>query len=519
LLALVFALGGLALAPVLLGLWDVWVNVPLRSIGMLIVPAAVILALRVWRQRAWELNGTWWGLLPIALALVWSDLHSKFALALVDGTLKFDLFAPKLSLYFFASGLVLLFAGVRVWRQAWFPLLLLLCAQAVPNVADHYLDITLQNQSAHIARWFAGLIGFPPTTPELLRLMFTPDFGMFIAPGCDGLRGAVTLGYVALIAGYLKRVSILRWVSYVVGAVLLGYLFNLIRLCALVLYYRLAAGHAWFEHVAKQADYVIGGCLFLVAAILFLWVVFRNDDNSTAVTEAQRPPLPGRPARSDYWKLAAAAALVLLFVVPGVQAIGSHGESFSQSVRNGDLSPSQLDAMMPTEIGVYRLNRAWQEESDGRVELESAVYAAPGADEIIVGVWLPPGWHTMHESWRARGQDPLEPGDRSFTMATGQPVEFDSAYYSDGITDSFAGNALCSPSSCLSSHRAPGLHFEFAKDPIDFSTRGSRAVPIFFRIDRPHDNTPEAALKEALSAEARQFLASADFTQISRKFQ
>src|SRR5208282_1924785 len=119
-----------------------------------------------------------------------------------------------------------------------------------------YLDLPLQSLSAHIARSFANMIGFPPTNPELLRLMFTPDFGMFIAPGCDGMRGAVTVGYVALIVGYLKGVSIPRWLLYVTGAVLLGHLFNLIRLCTLVLYYRVAVGHPALEHVAKQADYV-----------------------------------------------------------------------------------------------------------------------------------------------------------------------------------------------------------------------------------------------------------------------
>jgi hypothetical protein len=35
---------------------------------MLIVPASVVLVLRVWRQGGWELRGTWWGLLLVALA-------------------------------------------------------------------------------------------------------------------------------------------------------------------------------------------------------------------------------------------------------------------------------------------------------------------------------------------------------------------------------------------------------------------------------------------------------------------
>src|SRR5208282_1230782 len=49
--------GAIGLAPALMGLWDVWTDDPLRSIGMLIVPASVILTLRVWRWLGWELRG------------------------------------------------------------------------------------------------------------------------------------------------------------------------------------------------------------------------------------------------------------------------------------------------------------------------------------------------------------------------------------------------------------------------------------------------------------------------------
>jgi len=114
-----------------------------------------------------------------------------------------------LPVYLYGSGIVLLFAGTRVWRKAWFPVGLLLLSQPVPVVTSSMIDIPLQNISARVARDFATLIHFAPTTPQL-RLMFAPDFGMFIAPGCNGIRGAITLGYLALVLGYLKRVSLRR---------------------------------------------------------------------------------------------------------------------------------------------------------------------------------------------------------------------------------------------------------------------------------------------------------------------
>ncbi len=520
LLVLPVALGAVGLSSALLSLWDIWTSDPLRSIGLLIVLASVVLTLRVWRQCNWELHGTWWGLMPIGAALAMSVFRGKIAWIGAIDHFKFDFLAPKVALYCFGSGVVLLFGGTRVWRQAWFPLALLLFAQPVPTVSTRYMDLPLQGISAHIARSFAVRIGFAPTNPELLRLMFAPDFGMFIAPGCDGLRGAITMGYLALIVGYLKRVSLLRWGSYVAGALLLGYLFNLIRLCGLVIYYRVALGHALLEHLAKQADYAIGGFLILIAASLLFRVVMR-DEQDPRIKVRPDPKAPVGPIRNSsvYPKVAAFAALGLVCVLPGFRAIEHHRKSLVVTFRDGELTRDQLNHLMPQQIGAYRLSRTWQEEDNRELRVELAAYAGPQAREFTLGVWLLPSEHSMNDSWLARGEWPLMRRDVVFPTANGQPVLFDTAFYSDGVTDSFAGNAFCTPSSCLLFHRKPASYLALIVDPIDFSTRGERAVPIFFRIDVPHGSLPAARVYDALSSEARGFVSSIDLPNLSGRFQ
>ena len=112
------------------------------------------------------------------------------------------------------SGLALLFGGQGLVRAAWFPLALLVAVNPVPHVFNVYVDLPLQRASAHVARAFAMALG-QPLSPDKLRLMFTPEFGMFIAPGCNGIRGAVTMGLIALVAGYLYRFKLVdatrRW--------------------------------------------------------------------------------------------------------------------------------------------------------------------------------------------------------------------------------------------------------------------------------------------------------------------
>jgi exosortase J len=438
-----------------------------------------------------------------------------------SGLLRVFFLPIGLPICLYACGVILLFAGPRVCRRAWFPLALLLCVQPVPAAVVSLFDLPLQSFSAHIARSFASLIGFPPTSRELLKLMFTPDFGMFIAPGCDGMRGAVTLGYSALIVGYLKRVSIARWFLYVSSAVLLGHLFNLIRLCTLVLYYRIAVGHPTLESMAKQADYAIGGFLFLVAVVLFLWVVFRKEGNPTLMRDlsATRNSTSDRKQRLIYLRVVAFAFLVLLVVVPGLRAIPSSEESLAASIRNGRVTPKELDDRMPKQLGGYRLVRTWQEQSGGVTSIEDAAYRTDVSNEINLGIWLRPSEHRVQASWAAQDKSPKMIATSTFVTAQGKPVSFDINFYSDGVTDSLTGDVDCTPSSCRTSPEyEDGVHFGLMKT-IDFSTRGVRAVPIFFVVQAPHMDAPDTAIQSGMLAECQAFLYNVDLNEISTRFQ
>ena len=137
-----------------------------------------------------------------------------------------------------------------------------------------------------------------PLTPDQMRLMFTPTFGMFIAPGCNGIRGAVTMGMIALVAGYVYR---FRWhvhAAVVAGAVLLGYVFNFARLCLLVVYYIIALHIPWMQNKAKLGDYIIGGCLFLFATFLFFHVIRRFGDTARRPEEQAPRAKSLRPMRA-----------------------------------------------------------------------------------------------------------------------------------------------------------------------------------------------------------------------------
>jgi exosortase J len=513
--------GSLGVSPQLAKLGEIWTTDPLRSIGMLILPISVVLILRSWRQSGWELEGTWWGLAPVILAYAPLIFSERVVLFWAAGDVRVNFLPSVLPIYLYASGVVLLFGGVRVWSRAWFPLLLLLFLQPVPEVIVQYLDIPMQGFAARVARSFADLLGFSPSSNELLRLMFTPSFGMFIAPGCDGMRGAVTLGYGALIAGYLKGVGALRWAGYVAGGVVLGHVFNLLRLCALVLYYRIAVGHPVLERRAEQADYVIGALLFLAAAFLFLWIFLRRgrEEGKTGVAPATLGKGQEAVSKSTYWKAAALAVFVLPVLVPGVRAAGRNPENVALALHRGTITAHELDERLPAHVGSYQLVRAWQEHVEGASVLEAAAFEAEPSFDVEIGIWLPPSDHSIERSLMTQGELPAADAVMLFTTADGRPVPFNTALYDDGLTDTFIGDTYCTPLSCQASNeREQGLHLMLA-EVVGHTAPGKRAVPIFFKIQVPRIHAPRETVYKELSAKSQAFLAHLNFTQLSQEFQ
>ena len=192
-----------------------WTTDALKSIGMMVPLVSLILILRAWRRLGWEMDGTWWGLplLLIAIAAVWTQEAIRTPASCLA---ELDYGPP--------TPFARIITGVRIWSSStyrWckasigrrgleFPILLLWFANPVPRAFSLLVDMPLQTLSAHIARAFAMHLGQPLKLRDHLRLMFTPDFGMFIAPGCNGIRGAVTMGFIALIAGYILPIPLVH---------------------------------------------------------------------------------------------------------------------------------------------------------------------------------------------------------------------------------------------------------------------------------------------------------------------
>ena len=508
----------------LLSLWALWTTDPLKSIGMVIPVVSFLLVLRVWRSLRWEIDGSWWGLVVLVVTALLVRLREQTVMTLVlfpQWSLRFPPFSVVMLAY--GVGAALLVGGPRLVKRAVFPLLLLLLVNPVPHIFNVYVDLPLQRASAHIARAFAMALG-QPLSPDKLRLMFTPEFGMFIAPGCNGIRGAVTMGLIALVAGYLYR---FRWKALtlvVCAAILLGYLFNFVRLCTLVLFYLLALHIPSLQDHAENADYLIGAALFFVAVYLLYYLILRLGSSDTAGsllklpvegTESEVTPSPAL-IRGFYLRTA-------LLTMLGVAGLFSAISFFHTSARESSLHEDEHAlGQFPQTLGEYTLTRSWNESLlSGALLFHWADYApAKGGTHIQLGISPLMGSHDTMVCHSARGEDPLWHGETTYPTVS-DPIAFSTSLYNDGATQYLEASTLCNGSSC-GEYSSPRTHFGFVyshPDPRSLLDQSpERPIPILLKAETIDTTLPVGAARQQLSADMASFLSTVNLDALTRPY-
>ncbi len=522
--AVVLALAGLAtIWSTAQWLYLLWVTDPLKSIGMVVPVVSLLLILRMWRSMDWEMDGSWWGFAILLVTAVLVRLREQTVMTLV--------LAPQWSVFFpphsgvavaYGAGLVLLFGGPRLLRATIFPVVLLFFVNPVPHVFNVFVDLPLQRASAHVARAFAMALG-QPLSPDKLRLMFTPEFGMFIAPGCNGIRGAVTMGFIAVVAGYLYRFRWRAHVLVVLGAVMLGYVFNFVRLCVLVLFYLVALRFPSLQDRAENADYLIGAGLFFVAVYLLYVVIQKLGSKNAEQGIVALPRVAGGPPaetvpQSFYGRAAALLVLVMLGVVNVVH--GMNAPAPTTELREEENALGQF----PAAAGKYALLRRWNETAYGGGALlyHWAEYAPEGGGaHVQLGVSPVLGAHDVLVCHSARGEDPLWTGSGEFAMSGGEAVGFNSALFNDGTTQSLEASTLCNGSSCGESSKA-ALHLGFVYSRPHpealLDQNAARPIPILLKVETIDTTLTKDMARTELSGDLADFLRSVDLDEITRPY-
>ncbi len=487
----------------------------------LVVPFVVAgLILRAWRTLGWRVEGTWWGfwLLAGTAALVYVRSQTLFIVTVHKNWL---VQIPPLPLVavLYAMALVLMFGGKPLLRAAWFPVLLMAAVIPVPHVFSNLVDLPLQHASATVARAFAHGLG-QRLTEDKLRLMFTPEFGMFIAPGCNGIRGAVTLGLAAVVVGYMYR---FRWFVYapvIAGAVLLGYLFNFVRLCLLVVYYKIALPYVWLQQRAKTADYIIGGALFLTAMFIFFAVAnrLRRDPADTLPEPAQQTPQLLVPARDTLWRAAAVLALAAVF---SVDAVHAHRELLAREA----LRPRLV--AFPEKLGAFTLQRTWTETLvEGTIVYAWGEYGRPAdgtpgsGARISFGISPLLGMHDTTTCHMTRGESPEWVGQLN-AVTPGGDVTLAESLFNTGRSLKLEAATVCDAGGChqysdSNQHVTVVYNRPHRGNPL--AGEGSRPIPVLLKAELADTSVPSAQAGQRLSEDIRGFLAGTNLSAITQPY-
>ncbi len=491
-----------------------WRSDDLKSMGLLVPFVSFALILRAWRAAGWRTEGSWWGfaLLASLASVLFVRDQSLVIVTLGKGWLM-QLPPLPIVAVLYALGFVLLLGGRTLLRAAWFPVLFMVAVIPVPQFFSHRVDLPLQHASAIVARGFAHLLGHK-LTPDNLRLMFTPDFGMFIAPGCNGIRGAVTLGLAAVVMAHIYR---FRWyliAPVVAGAVLFGYLLNFLRLCLLVVYYQIALPYPWLQERARGADLILGGCLFALA----MWGFFAVADRLRRPASTRVPDPHATVAALDRGLLARTAAMVALAAVFGADAV--HAQHFAQA-HAPQLPP------MPARLGVYRLVRTYQDTLlDGVVVYTWGEYAAPdlapGSPRAHVALGFAPELdvHDAEVCHIARGEEPTSHDQLTVPTVAGD-VSLVGVTYNNGTVQSLEASTVCDGGQCGQfTHSSGGATLVYAHPhrTLPMQWAPTRPVPVLVKVENSQAYLPVSTIGPEMTAQLKAFLANVNLAELASQF-
>lgn len=504
--------GVLALSGTVMSLTGIWTDDALKSVGMAVPFVCFALILRDWRDIGWEAEGSWWGFVLLAATAALMFVKDQMLLS-VTVNKDWLLQLPPLPLIavLYAVSLVLLFGGPRLLRAAWFPVALMWAVIPVPQTFSRRVDIPLQHVGAVVARGFAHLIGVHLNSTDL-RIMFSPETGMFIAPGCDGLRGSITMGLTAIAVAYYYRFRWYVFLPVVAGGVLLGYVFNFLRLCSMVIYDRITVSHPVLGPHEQLADHIVGGCIFVLA----LWIFFAVAEKLKQPDPVPMTPASGVRALPVYAKAGAVVLLALVF-----------GADYLHSSYAEHRAPSTYPAM-PQSIGSYHLVRTWLDQAPdtsvvvytwGEYVGPDKAAGVPG-DHVSVGISPYKSIHDAELCHLARGDDPTWHG-QIVADSGGRQVEMAGVMYNNGAVQMLEASTVCDGGACRQ-YSETGQHvtvvYAAPDRSLPLSLGSTRPVPVILKVESPHVDMPTLSAERQMQGEMELFLKQTDLAMLTNPY-
>lgn len=255
--AILILLVGWLYSSVLFHLVAQWWHDPNFSHGFFV---PVFSAFVLWQNRSRLLSvprqPSWWGLLPIILALS----------VLVVGVLGAELFLSRVSLLLLIAGLVIFFLGAPCFRAVLFPWAILLLMIPIPAILFNQVTFPLQLLTSKVAGGLLPLAGVPVLREG--NVITLPAMSLEVAEACSGIRSLLSLVTLAIIYGYLLESRTSIRVLLALASVPIAVAANSLRIVGtglLVQYWDPARAEGFFH--------VFSGWLIFVVSLAMLFLV------------------------------------------------------------------------------------------------------------------------------------------------------------------------------------------------------------------------------------------------------
>jgi exosortase len=234
-----------------------WMGDPNFSHGFF-VPAFAVLVL-------WQTRKEWTHIKP---APSWSGapILASGLLMLLLGVLGAELFLSRASLLLVIAGLIVLFAGWRLFRAVLFPWAFLLLMIPIPQILLQKVTFPLQILASKVAAGLLPLAGVPVLREgNIIKLA---SMSLEVAEACSGIRSLLSLLTLAIIYGYLMDNRKGVRVMLALSAVPIAVAANSLRIVGtgLIVQY-------WDPEKAEGFFHTFSGWLIFVVSLVMLFAL------------------------------------------------------------------------------------------------------------------------------------------------------------------------------------------------------------------------------------------------------
>ena len=240
-----------------------WYEIPDFSHGFLVPFFSAFL---VWDRRkalgAVPVRQSWAGILLIVLALA----------ILFVGVYGAELFSSRLSFILLLAGLIWTFLGLRMLRELWFPLAVLLLAIPLPAIVFNRITFPLQIMASEVASSVLPLLQVPVLRDG--NVIQLPIMRLEVAEACSGIRSLMSLFTLSVFYGYFtERTTARRWIL-ALASLPIAVTANVARIVGTglcVQYWDPSKAVGFFHEFSGWVMFLVSlGCLYLVHRVMEL---------------------------------------------------------------------------------------------------------------------------------------------------------------------------------------------------------------------------------------------------------